>query len=390
MRGSGTGKEIFMKKLWVICIISVLVLALLVSCEFNITERGGTENTFIEEQTNNTIETGAEPSDAESSGGIFEISLLKSDIEGYDIFKNSPAVDFSATTFQDKSATSTLEITLLGNKYELEYFESAYLPLNAYPVHAYKIKGTEYSEILISAETGKVVKYSNIPIKVLYTTEQEYKAFIQEIVGQQYALLDYEYKCTTWRYIFTDDSMKSNVADGFHVCEDNEILASYSFYFDKTIGRLETLEHISAEFGEDSFSLEIYDFDYEDNVFVSILSYMNAWQKEMQNYLGSEVSDGFTVSNIESISHTLFLRNGIPYVKSYVNVEYSSANENDIYIQRVATVACISSESNLQSIENDTDMDIDEPSTILTSYNDYCEYVEKNVSLTSFLANPSK
>lgn len=326
-----------MKKIYISCLVIIVLCFLITSCDFS-----GTEGKIMQ---NTESELSGEVSDRENPEVLFEMSLLKNDTENYDIFRSSQTLDFSAKTFQDKSAKPTLEIRILGEDYELEYIESAHLPLNAYPVHKYKIKGTEYSEILISAETDKVVKYSNIPIKVLYTTEHEYKAFIQEIVGDEYALSDYQYKCTTWRYIFTDDSMSSNVTDGFYVCGNNEKLGSYSFYFEKEIGGLKTLEHISAEFDEDSFSLEMYDFNYESSTFDRILRTMDAWQEKMQNYLRAEVSNEFTVGNIEAISHTLFIRNGIPYVKSHINVEYSRTDENDTYIQRVETVTCINSKS---------------------------------------------
>jgi len=359
-----------MKKIYTSCLIIILCLVL-VSCDLADTplekdsqqeteepSGAGSNTGDVSQGTVNEVpqnsesdvqhstenELSSEPSDAENSEQLFDISLLENNNEDYDIFKDSQSVDWGATSFQDKSASPSLEITILGNDYELEYLESAYLPLNAFPVHTYKIKGTEYSKILICAQTGKIVKYSNIPIKVSYKTEQEYKAFIQELVGQQYELADYQYKCTTWRYIFTDTSMRSNVEDGFFVCANNEKLASYSFYFDKEIGGIKTLEHISAEFSEDSFSLEIYDFNYENNTFIRILNAMNALQIELRNYLGSEVSEGFIITNTNVISHTLFIRNGIPYVNSCVDVEYSRENENDKYVQRVQTIIGLKSE----------------------------------------------
>lgn len=324
-----------MKK-YLSCLIIFFLCFALVSCDF--------DNTYFDKNGQKEPEESSlsiSNPQGEHSGQYFEISLSGNNFEDYVIFKDFEAVDFSATTFKDKAATQSLEITILGNHYELEYLESAYLSLNAFPVHEYKIKGTEDSRVLISAQTGKVVKYLNIPIKISHTSEQEYKAFIQEIVGGQCDLADYQYHCTTWRYIFTDTSMTSSVKDGFYVCADNEELGAYSFYFDKEISGIKTLEHISAEFDEDSFSLEMYDFNYESSTFDRILGAMDVLQKEMRGYFESKISDEFTVTNIEGISHTLFIRNGIPYVKSSVNVEYSGENEDVKYVQRVEIIATL-------------------------------------------------
>lgn len=295
---------------------------------------------ILENDTQETVEDETQEALEDDTAPIlFDIVLQKSDTEDYGIIEDDNAVDWGATVFQDASAQQEMEITILGNKYELEYLESAYLPLNAYPVHAYKIKGTEYSKVIISAETNKVVEYCNIPIDVSYSTEQEYISFIQDFIGQSFDLKEYQYKCTTWHYIFSENAMRSRVEDGFHVCTENEKWNSYSFYFDKEVNGIKTLEHISVEFFEDSFYIEMYDFNYEDNVYIQILSMIDSLQESLNEYIKSNVVEDYVITNVDVIDNTLFIRNGLPYIQSRINVEFSYKDEDESMVQLLSTIA---------------------------------------------------
>lgn len=270
----------------------------------------------------------------------FDVVLQKSNFEDNNVIEDENAVKWGEEIFIDESATPNLMVSILNDQYELEYVESAYLPLTEYPVHTYKIKGEEYAKIIFSAHTGQIVEYVNIPMKIAYSSEREYIDFIQSLIGNTYDITEFEYnKCSTWHYVFSENAMSSTVEDGFHICSENERWVSYSFYYDKRINGIKTVEHISAEFFEDSFSLEVYDFNYESDEFVRMFHVMDSLTNKISSYLRSNISEKYVVTKIDIKNQEFFIRDGVPYVISNIDMNYSYLASSDEFIQRVNTVS---------------------------------------------------
>ena len=276
---------------------------------------------------------------------LSDLFLVKNTLESGSVISDDKAVDWGAEVLQASGIEITKTITILDETFELEYLESVKLPLNGYLVHTYAVKGQQYAKVLFSAETGRVVEYVNIPMKISYSTEAEYLEFIKSVVGESVDIEKFKYdKCTTWHYVFYDNGTESTVDDGFHVCGENERWVAYSFYFDKYLGEMKTLEHISAEFFEDAFSLEIYEFGYKQEMFEILTDKTPELFDNIGSFLSANISKDYTVSDFDVVGQVLFFREGKPYIKSVVEVSCASSDKDGAIVQRVEIIAGLSEE----------------------------------------------
>ena len=297
-----------MKKAFIILFVIILSLNF-AGCQFNNSPQNDSNN---------------------SSEYVFDTVLYKSESELFTVVEDEDYVDFDAEVFVDKAANQTINLQILNNEYTAKYVESVKLPLCGETVHTYSLSESSNIKVLIDA-TGKIVKYINLPINTSLSTEQEYKDFIQNLVGETVKLSKYDYKCTTWHYIFSDNGMESKVEDGFHICGDNERFSSFSFFFDKSINGINSLEHISAEFTNDSFTLEIYDWGYETEPLAQLLQKAENIENienvddQFSKFFNDHTKKGYFVKEYEIRSQKLFFRNGILYLYSSLDIVYADS-----------------------------------------------------------------
>ena len=132
--------------------------------------------------------------------------------------------------------------------------------------------------------------------------------------------------------------MESKVRDGFHICNENERLGTYSFYYTKSINDIKTDEHVSAEFYENMFILEIYDFDYQDSVYDTLLKEINSVDNNIKSYFELKVKNIYDIKNVTITSKRMFVKNGVPYVYSKVNISFYNNNDKSTLYQTSAEV----------------------------------------------------
>ena len=295
------------KNIFYIIIISIIIGL----CACHNTENNGTSN--IETVLYRTAE----------DGSIFDIERT---------------TEFDTKEYIDNSAAKTIELKILDSEYTLEYENSAILPMSDLKVHVYCLQGLSNSKIFIDSQNENVVKYFNIPHTENLNTETDFTDFICNLVGSKIHLDEYEYKCTTHYYSFSDLGMESKVQDGFHICNENERLGTYSFYYTKSINDIKTDEHVSAEFYENMFILEIYDFDYQDSVYDTLLKEINSVDNNIKSYFELKVKNIYDIKNVTITSKRMFVKNGVPYVYSKVNISFYNNNDKSTLYQTSAEV----------------------------------------------------
>ena len=297
-----------MKKTFAYLFLIILTISM-ASCQFNNSAATNNDDLLI---------------DYTSDKYVFDTVLYTNDSENSNIVVDEKSVNFDVEVFVDKSAKKTFDLEILNEKYTAEYVESAKLPLTGETVHTYSLREINNAKILID-RSGKIVKYVNIPIDRSFSTEQEYKDFIQNLVGETFNLSEYKYTCTTWHYVFFDNGMSSKVEEGFHICGENERFSCYSFYFDKYIGGIKTLEHVFAEFDDDSFSLEMYDWGYSSETFKQLLKETDNIENELNSYLQTHVQNDNSIEKFEITGQKMFVRNGIPYLQTTLTIDYTDS-----------------------------------------------------------------
>ena len=138
-----------------------------------------------------------------SSFSNIETVLYRTAEDG-SIFDIERTTEFDTKEYIDNSAAKTIELKILDSEYTLEYENSAILPMSDLKVHVYCLQGLSNSKIFIDSQNENVVKYFNIPHTENLNTETDFTDFICNLVGSKIHLDEYEYKCTTHYYSFSD------------------------------------------------------------------------------------------------------------------------------------------------------------------------------------------
>ncbi len=267
-------------------------------------------------------------------------AMLYQTSEDY-IFQGETVTGFDAQTYQDDKADATLSVTLGGQQYLLAYEESAVLPLSDISVHTYKYDYTVESKtktmrVLVDTQSGQPVKCSNVPLSAELDTEQDYVEFVKSMMPPTTNWEAYAYECTTHFYTEGENLFRSQVVDGFHICSENETLGTYSFYHTKSVNGIKTIEHISAEIDDDSFSIEFIDlakqgwYDGETGLVAKeysnqINALENSHEASVNACLQSCVQSGYSATKITITDRKLFYKNG----KVYMLVAASMAVTDD-------------------------------------------------------------
>ncbi len=236
---------------------------------------------------------------------------------------------FEACEYKEDISKDTVTINILGTKYTGIYTKTVKLPRMDTEVYDYKLEGTENGRVLINTKTGAVVEYVCIPHNENLIAEDDYVNFIKQMIGNSCDLKSYDYRCTTHYYSFSSKAMSSEVVDGFRICEENDQLGSYSFFYSKSENGIRMPGHISAEIDEDTFYLEVYEYDYKSTVFPPILDKIDEVEASIENHLRNSLKEGFTLVSIEYGSKSVFVQDGNPYIMISSTVTYKTEHGDE-------------------------------------------------------------
>jgi hypothetical protein len=251
------------------------------------------------------------------------------------------ATQFDAGEYTDNTAPKTRQIELFGQTYDLTYRNSKHIEFTDLSVHIYDVVGEpdETGRVEFDTATGQVVSYFNLPFSHTMNTEEQFVAYIEELLGDQYDLSEYQFNCTTHYYAyFTEpyDIMRSQEVDGFHILAENEKLGSYSFYYTKIIEGYATADSIFVDFGCDSISVGIYDLGYEKDDFADLLNSIDS--DSVSAYLRSDVKQGYTIRNVNRSNARLFMKDGIPYLLTTSVITYTKEGSSEQFTTLKQTI----------------------------------------------------
>ena len=252
---------------------------------------------------------------------------------GYEMFN---ADQYVPDEFIDNSAEKTLKITILDSEYTLIYDKSINLPLANYTIHIYNIKELDNgATVYIDTRSGQIVRYWNIPTRLNLTLEKNYTDMIKDIVGKEYDFAQSEYKCYT---LYRDANYIGQSISDFKSMNDDELLTRYEFYYTKFVDGIQTNEHVSAIFFPDNtFMLEVWNFDYKKETFSQTLKYMDNFDEYLYKYLNNCLKDGYTITECEFGNHQLFVKDNVVYVSSVVSmmIRKDNSSNEDLYLMEI-------------------------------------------------------
>ena len=248
---------------------------------------------------------------------------------------------FDDGEYTDGTAPKTRQIELFGQTYDLIYRNSKHIEFTDLSVHVYDVVGEpdETGRVEFDTATGKMISYYNIDFSHTMKTEEQFVAYIEKLLGDQYNLSTYRYNCTTHYYTFypePNEGMSSQEVDGFHTIANNEKLVSYSFYYTKIIEGYATADSIYVNFRADSISVGVHDFGYEKDDFTDLLNSIDS--DSVSTYLRSDVKQGYTIRNINRSNARLFMKDGVPYLLTTSIVAYSKEGSSEEYKTITRTV----------------------------------------------------
>lgn len=220
--------------------------------------------------------------------------------------------NFAVRLYKENISKNTIVVDVLGKNHTGIYEQTAKLPCSDTTVHVYTLE--EKGRVLVDALTGSIVEYSGVPYDEKLTTESDYIGFIKKVLGENHDLNEYSYACKTHYYSRNPGEIRSQVVDGFRVCEGNESVGTYYFFYTKSEKGVALPGHISATFYGGKFTLEIYEYDYESKDFTPIINRMEEVEASVEKHLKNNVKDKCTIVSIKHDSKRIFVQDGVPYV----------------------------------------------------------------------------
>lgn len=244
-----------------------------------------------------------------------ETEIYTQNIESSEIFNSEKVSNFGPVEYTDEKVLQHTSVEIFGESYDLKYKNSVTLPMSDLNVHVYNYSdNTGY--VYIDAESGDVVKATNIPYEEELSTEEDYINAINNMFGEKCDLSQYGYKnVSTHIYRFSEGGMESTTVDGFYNCAENEKFGWYTFYYQKTVGNIRTLEHLTVEFiGKNTLTFELIDLNYDTDAFDKIVDNIELFDNSVEDCLNSSLKDKYKIKNILQAEKQLFIKNGVPYI----------------------------------------------------------------------------
>ncbi len=257
---------------------------------------------------------------------------------------------FDTTKYIDSEVESKKYLKINEVEYSMTYEESAILAISDLAVHTYKIDGLETARVIVDAIDGSIVKYIGILYTESLTSEEDYLKFMQKIYpSSNYSAYDYE--SMTQCYYFSDSEIRSHVENGFLLENENRSINSHYFFFTQSIASVQTGNHISAIFNSNNtFSLEIYDFDYKMDEFQSLLNLSPKLDDILKTYVKDNLKPEFEISAYDIGKQKLFIKNDNPYILTTISVTFTQINDPDLS-QYTTNLQIISGVKNSVSIK---------------------------------------
>lgn len=280
--------------------------------------------------------------------GLYETVLYRTS-EDVSIFNASQSTKFDSFEYIDTSVPQTSRTVILGKEYTLKYRNSAKYALSDTRVHVYILNDNENCAVFIDSETNKIVKYINIPYDNTLESEADYVGFISNLLGDEYAIEEYSYQNTTHYWRFTEFGLESNVENGFLTAAENEEIKTYSFYYKKLLGTLETSNHITAEFylsreSGPQFMLEVFDFKYDNLDALQLAAELETVTQYAEIYLKSILKEKYSIQDINFTSHMFFVQDGSLYVRLNAEILFFTDSQTEApYTTIVQTITRIGS-----------------------------------------------
>ena len=293
------------------------------------------------ETINNIPPAGA--SVIEKYAGDFE-TVIYGETENSSIFhtNNNHSAGFNSVEFIDPIATQSIDVDIFGTVYKGNYITTAKIACSDITVHHYNLEGTESGHLFIDASTGKIVKYGAVPYNQNeFESESDYKNFIQKILNPDSNLSKYNYECVSQYYYQDPDNGGggSKTVNGFkNDCTEYERIGRYYFFYTQSVNGVHLEDHISANFSDRVFNIEIYEPNYDIEQFQPLLIRMEEAEKAVKYHLQKNVKEGVTVVSIEHGKKEVFIQDGIPYLKMTSTVEYMSKYYSESYSITVTTI----------------------------------------------------
>lgn len=223
----------------------------------------------------------------------------------------------------NENAAPTKTVEVLGVSYELTYKESVLFGNTEVPADVYVVPNMEIpSGVYFNADTGEIIRYHYMPYTAELATEQEYLAFIETVLGHEISD-EYDYACTTHYYEKTENEFRSRVEDGFIVCEGNRELGDYSFYYTKSLNGVKLPDHISANFLDGYFLLEMMETEEDSDKYSNITSNIDRINEHIQDSISQHINDGYVCKKIDIVSHSIVFEDNAYKVLSNIEITFS-------------------------------------------------------------------
>ena len=254
-------------------------------------------------------------------------TYLYSAIEENYILSEKRCTTFDTCKYIDSKAELQKQLIINGVEYSMTYEESAVLAISDLAVHTYKIDGLKNARVLVDAMNGNVIKYVNIPYTEVLSSEKDYLDFMKKIYpSANYST--YDYKCMTQCYYTSESGIRSRVENGFLLENESRTTSCYYFFFTQSIDFAKTENHISAIFDSDNtFTLEVHDFDYSMDEFQLILNSSTELDSELKKYVKDNLKPEFELLACDIGQQKLFVKNGKPYVLTTVSVTFTQIGD---------------------------------------------------------------
>lgn len=240
-------------------------------------------------------------------------TIIYEETEDSSIFQtsNSNSGKFNSIEFIDPLAKQSIDVDIFGTVYKGNYITTAKIACSDITVHHYNLEGTESGHLFIDASTGKIVKYGAVPYNQNeFESESDYKNFIQKILNHDSNLSKYNYECVS-QYYYQDPGNRgggSKTVNGFkNDCTEYERIGRYYFFYTQSVNGVQLEDHISANFSDRVFNIEIYEPNYDIEQFQPLFIRMEEAEKAVKYHLQKNVKEGVTVVSIEHGKKEVFI-----------------------------------------------------------------------------------
>ena len=300
-----------MKRIVAIGLCIIMLSALLCSCQNEAKKK--TENVPKQDDINN-VKT--KPNNVTTENLVVDPvfqTMIYGSYENDTIYhvKGDWEKTYGEKEYTETGIAQSITVNIFGKEYTGIYKNSAQLPRSDTKVRVYTLEGTESGVVMIDQRTNKIVEYVAIPYNASkLKTEADYKKAIENIVNTTGKLSEYDYKSTTHYYKTSEDGIRSQVVDGFKVCEENETIGTYSFYYTKSLGEYKLPDHISVEFYNGFVNVEVYEYGYDISMFEKKADQMKSVLQNAEAYLTKNAKEGVKLKDFKHARAEFFVKNG--------------------------------------------------------------------------------